>query len=138
MSRTNSSTFASSLLSRLRLGLLPVVAALAMGLSGCIHYDDGADSRMYWTFAGRDCGRAGVDTVQIFIESRDGYVYDSAIVACERGYVDFYDLPSGDVWVTALGFDRRGAYATWDFYRNIRMHHGYNELTLELIPSGAR
>lgn len=110
----------------------------AWGLSGCVIYERSADVRAYWTFAGMGCRDARVDLLQVTLERSRGAIYrDSGVVSCSEGAVDFFDLEPGRYRITALGFGRRGAYATWDLDLWIELHGGFNEFTLELVPVGS-
>lgn len=94
-----------------------------------------SDLETHWTFDGRGCRSAGVSFVEVVLEDRDGYIYESGIVPCHERSVVFEDLPKGRVRVWAWGYPTLSSGYSWELYRRVRLYEGFNEITLDLAPA---
>lgn len=115
-----------------RIRSLWLVLPLFVFLAGCDFYD--ADLETHWTFDGYGCRAAGVDYVEVVLEDDEGYVHESGLVPCRDGSLLFPDLPSGRARIWAWGYRSPRSGYSWELYRRVRIHEGYNELTLDLAP----
>lgn len=111
---------------------------LTFGATGCEVEDRSADARIHWSFAGMDCRAANVAIVQVIMDPYEGGTYaDSGALRCEEGSVRFYDLDRGLYRVRVLGFRPSGGYASWDADVDYKLYRGFNEATIDLVPSGS-
>jgi len=117
--------------------LLLASAALGIVTPGCVIYDEDAELRVFWQFAGASgCASANVSDVLVRVEG-DSDFFESGFLFCEQGFIDVPgDFAKGDVIVTVLGFPPQpGAGATWAAERLVDLHGGFNEFTFVLVPT---
>ncbi len=125
--------------SRPLLAVGAALLALSLGAQGCVVYDRSSDVQLHWSFAGFDCYEAEVELVQVILDASDGGTYaDSGVVDCRDGSVEFRDIDRGWYRVIARGFPRGGGRATWALDSDLKVHGGFNEFTLDMVPSGSR
>ena len=121
---------------------LLLLSSLALGVlaPGCVIYDEDADLRVYWQFAGRaGCGDANVTDVIVQVETNEEF-FESDFYPCEAGYLDLPEFEKGDAIVTVLGFPPANpsfpnAGPTWVADRVVDLHGGFNEYTFVLVEA---